>query len=61
MDVISKVRVYQSSFEQGEPPKDVCYIGEKHFWGGAKAIEIKQLASVFQKNWDWSFAYELQK
>lgn len=44
----------------GEVPHDVCYIREKSlYFGGAKVIEVLQLASAFHKNWDWPFAHEL--
>jgi ABC-2 type transport system ATP-binding protein len=44
----------------GESPEDTCYIREKNFYfGGAKVIEILELASTFHKNWDWTIAHEL--
>ncbi|MBD3917384.1 ABC transporter ATP-binding protein [Paenibacillus sp. PR3] len=54
------IEVAGSRLKYGETPMEVCYIREKNlFFGSAKVIEILQLASVFHKNWDWSFAHEL--
>ncbi|MCQ6561088.1 ABC transporter ATP-binding protein [Paenibacillus mendelii] len=45
---------------QGDTPRDICYVREKNFFfGGAKVIEILELASSFHKNWDWTLANEL--
>jgi ABC-2 type transport system ATP-binding protein len=50
------------ALKRGESPIGTCYIREKNFYfGGAKVIEILELASVFHKNWDWMFAHELVK
>lgn len=55
-----QIEVAGSRLKKGETPQDVCYIREKNlFFGSAKVMEILQLASVFHKNWDWSFAHEL--
>src|SRR5258707_537759 len=48
--------------KRGDTPTDMCYIREKNFFfGGAKIIEILEIASTFHKNWDWPFAHELVK
>ncbi|MEW9699554.1 ATP-binding cassette domain-containing protein [Paenibacillus sp. SI8] len=55
-----QIEIAGSRLQKGETPQDVCYIREKNlFFSGAKVMEILQLASVFHKYWDWSFAHEL--
>ncbi len=55
-----QIEIAGSRLRIGETPQDVCYIREKNlFFGSAKVMEILQLASVFHKNWDWTFAHEL--
>lgn len=54
------IKVGGATLNPGETPKDTCYIREKNFhFGGAKVIEILQIASAFHPNWDWDFANEL--
>ncbi|MCC3372247.1 ATP-binding cassette domain-containing protein [Cohnella sp. REN36] len=54
------IKVGGAPLGPGETPKDTCYIREKNFhFGGAKVIEILQIASAFHPNWDWDFANEL--
>ncbi|MDQ0110668.1 ATP-binding cassette domain-containing protein [Paenibacillus harenae] len=57
-----QIEIAGSLLKKGETPQDICYVREKNlFFGGAKVMEILQLASVFHKNWDWSFANKLLK
>lgn len=56
------IEVAGTRLKKGETPQDLCYIREKNlFFSDAKVLEILQLASVFHKNWEWSFAHELLK
>ncbi len=54
------IQVGGTILKRGDSPKDTCYIREKNFhFGGAKVIEILELASAFYPNWDWTFAHRL--
>ena len=56
------IEISGRSLKPGDIPKDTCYIREKNFYfGGARVMEILQLASTFHPNWDWDFAHELIK
>lgn len=54
------IEVKGKKLGKGELPKDFCFVREKnkHF-GGARVIEVLQLAANFHPNWDWTFAHEL--
>lgn len=56
------IEVRGKKLGRGELPKDFCFVREKnkHF-GGARVIEILQVAAKFHPNWDWTFAHELIK
>ncbi|MEC0210672.1 ATP-binding cassette domain-containing protein [Paenibacillus ehimensis] len=56
------IEVRGKKLGRGELPKDFCFVREKnkHF-GGARVIEILQVAANFHPNWDWTFAHELIK
>jgi ABC-2 type transport system ATP-binding protein len=56
------IEVYGKLMKPGDSPANTCYIREKNFlFGGARVIEVLELASAFHKNWDWQFAHELIK
>lgn len=45
---------------KGAFPNDCCFVRENNkLFGGARLIEILQLAANFHPNWDWTFAYKL--
>ncbi|MGF9911832.1 ABC transporter ATP-binding protein [Paenibacillus ehimensis] len=56
------IEVRGKKLGRGELPKDFCFVREKnkHF-GGARVIEILQVAANFHPNWDWTYAHELIK
>ncbi|MDO3677113.1 ATP-binding cassette domain-containing protein [Paenibacillus ehimensis] len=56
------IEVRGKKLGRGELPRDFCFVREKnkHF-GGARVIEILQVAANFHPNWDWTFAHELIK
>lgn len=45
---------------KGELPEDYCYVRENNLmFGGARLIEVLQLAANFHRKWDWAFAHKL--
>ncbi|XOK63498.1 ATP-binding cassette domain-containing protein [Paenibacillus elgii] len=54
------IEVRGKQLGKGELPKDFCFVREKNKpFGGARVIEVLQLAANFHPNWDWTFAHEL--
>ncbi|MFD2700593.1 ATP-binding cassette domain-containing protein [Paenibacillus shunpengii] len=54
------VKVRGTKLGRGESPVDFCFVREKHkLFGGARVIEVLQLAANFHPKWDWVLAHKL--
>ncbi|MEF3306265.1 ABC transporter ATP-binding protein [Paenibacillus sp. GYB003] len=54
------IEVRGKTLGKGELPKEFCYIREKHkHFGGARVIEVLQVAAKFHPHWNWALAHEL--
>lgn len=56
------ITIHGKTLLKGEIPQGVCYVREKHvFFGGARVMEVLQMASAFYPGWDWDYVHELLK
>lgn len=56
------IEIAGKKLKPGETPEGLCYVREKNFFlGGARVIEMLEIASAFHPNWDWDYAKDLLK
>lgn len=54
------IEVRGKRLSKGALPEDCCFVRENYKrFGGARLIEVLQIASNFYPNWDWTFAHRL--
>jgi ABC-2 type transport system ATP-binding protein len=56
------IEVYGRKLSKREQPNDCCYVrAEFSHFGGARIIEVLQIAAAVYPHWDWDYARELLK